>query len=85
MSPEDSTAPRARLEAQIEHLGAQLDALRERVPSPEELEHWRQMALADERATWARKKLAVLVPILVGIVTVVFTVVDWIRDHVSVR
>jgi hypothetical protein len=53
--------------------------------TPEECEHLRRILRDDDRASWARKKLMVLAPILVGVVTVVVQLYDWARAHVSVK
>jgi hypothetical protein len=53
--------------------------------SAEEREHIRRILRDDDRATWARKKLMVLAPIAVGVVTMAFQLWDWARSHVSLK
>ena len=53
--------------------------------TPDEREHIRGLLRDDDRATWARKKIMVLVPIIVGGVTLLYQLVDWARLHVSLK
>jgi hypothetical protein len=52
--------------------------------SPAERLMLRRMIRDEERATWARRRLRVLVPAMVAVVTMVWHAVDWAIKHVRV-
>lgn len=84
-SGESPTEVRARLQREIEYLADQVDKIEKQMPSQREIDHWREMALADERASWARKKIAVLVPVGVAVVVSVWQLIEWLREHISFK
>lgn len=82
---EDPHVVRDRIERQLEYLAEQLARLEAKLPSEAELVKWREMAIADERASWARKQVAVWAPILVAVVVGVWQTIDWLRTHITLR
>lgn len=82
---ESPEAIRARFETELDYLAKQLDRVEARLPTEAELAKWREMAVADERASWARKKLAVIVPALVAVVVAIAQAWEWLRSHVSMK
>jgi len=82
-SDESPAAVRARLEREIEYLADQLNSLESRMPTEAEIAHWREMALADERLTWARTKLRLITPLVVAFVVAVWGIVDWVSKHIN--
>lgn len=82
---ESPEAIRARFEAQMDYLAKQIDRVEARLPTEAELAKWREMAVADERASWARKKLAVIVPALVAVVVGLVQAWEWLRSHISMK
>jgi hypothetical protein len=52
--------------------------------SDRELEHVRRVLRDDDRATWARKKLGFILPIVVAVVTALWQVYEWAAKHLKV-
>lgn len=50
----------------------------------QEVEHIRRVLRDDDRATWARKKLAVILPIVVAVVTGLWQLYEWAARHLKV-
>lgn len=44
----------------------------------------RRLILDDERATWARRRLRVLIPAVVAMVIAIYQFADWVLKHVKV-
>jgi len=89
---EDPELVRERLEAQMAYLGElndrfeqRLDKWEERLPTSEELKHWREIAREHERATWLKKKLAIAIPAGSGIAVGTWKLWEWFRAHVIFR
>jgi len=53
--------------------------------TPEELAQIRQLIEESERASWAWKKLKILVPVVVAIVVAIWQAGEWIVKHVRVQ
>lgn len=49
--------------------------------TPDENRRLRHLLQEAERATWARKKLAVLTPMVVAVVVAMWQLVDWFSRH----
>lgn len=52
--------------------------------TPAERRALRRMIRDDERATWARRRLRVLVPVGVSIVVALWQAIEWVVKHVRV-
>jgi hypothetical protein len=53
--------------------------------TPDEVTKLRVLILERERATWAWRKVRILVPAAVAVVYTLWQVWEWIRDHVRVH
>jgi hypothetical protein len=53
--------------------------------TPEELTRLRELIVESDRATWAWKKVRILVPAAVAVVYTLWQVWEWVRDHVKVH
>ena len=52
--------------------------------APEERRRLRRLLLEAERASWARKKLMVLVPVVTSLVVGLWQLWSWIEKHLKV-
>jgi hypothetical protein len=53
--------------------------------TPEELTRLRELIVESDRASWAWKKVRILVPAAVAVVYTLWQVWEWVRDHVKVH
>lgn len=51
----------------------------------EERRRLRGLLVDDDRATWARKKIAVLVPIVVSLVGGLWVAGEWVVKHITLK
>lgn len=52
--------------------------------SPKEVLHVRRLLRDDDRASWALKRLRVLIPVVVAVVAGAWQVWDWAARHIKV-
>lgn len=53
--------------------------------TPQEIAELRQLILDAEHATWLRKQIFVVVPVVFAIVSAVAAAINWLWSHVTVK
>ncbi len=53
--------------------------------TPEELTQLRNLILESERASWAWKKVRIIVPAAVSVVVVLWQLWEWGKDHLRIQ